>query len=127
MVGRLAREPGADLDPFLTRRLRESRTLRREVEAARAWGVPRSVFLGWPDDDQAWAIALLEYEADICSGCGQPRSESMAAEHEFAYHPTALRCHGCAAVARESENWSGPTANTKGLMIGVHLERGPHG
>jgi hypothetical protein len=82
------------------------------------------VFLGWSDDDQAWAIALLEYEADLCSGCGQPRSESMDAGHEFDYHPTALRCHGCAAVAAESERFSGPTANTKGLMIGVQLKGG---
>jgi hypothetical protein len=85
------------------------------------------VFLGWPDDDQAWAIALLEYEADLCSGCGQPRSESMDAGHEFDYHPTALRCHGCAAVATESERFSGPTSNTKGLMIGVQLKGGGHG
>ena len=82
------------------------------------------MFLGWPEDDQAWAIALLEYEADICSGCGQPRSQSMSAEHEFDYHPTALRCHGCAAVAMESERFSVPNANIKGLMIGVKLKGG---
>lgn len=49
----------------------------------------------------------------------------MATENEFRYHPTALRCHGCAAVARESEEFSG--SNTKGLMIGVKLEGGRHG
>ena len=81
----------------------------------------------WTAEDRAWAIALLEYEADICSGCGQPRSESMAAEHEFDYRPTALRCHGCAAVATESERFSVPNANTKGLMIGVELRGGIHG
>ena len=72
-------------------------------------------------------MALLEYEADICSGCGQPRSESMDKANEYHYEPTALRCHGCAAVATESERFSVPTANTKGLMIGVHLEGGRHG
>lgn len=87
--------------------------------------IPRRSEPLWTDEDRAWAIALLEYEADLCSGCGQPRSESMAIENEFRYHPTALRCHGCAAVARESEEFSG--SNTKGLMIGVHLERGQHG
>ena len=82
----------------------------------------------WTDEDRAWAMALLEYEADLCSGCGQPRSESMAAEHEFDYRPTALRCHGCAAVARESERYTeGPNPNTKGLMIGVKLEGRRHG
>lgn len=73
-------------------------------------------------------MALLEYEADLCSGCGQPRSESMAAENEDGYRPSALRCHGCAAVARESERFSSaPNANLKGLMIGVHLEGVKHG
>lgn len=82
----------------------------------------------WTDEDRAWAIALLEYEADLCSGCGQPRSESMAAENEFHYRPTALRCHGCAAVARESERYAAaPNSNVNGLMIGVKLEGGRHG
>lgn len=84
------------------------------------------MFLGWADDDQAWAIALLEYEADICSGCGQPRSESMSPDNEFRYRSTVLRCHGCAAVARESENLVDAKANTRGLMIGVELKGGGH-
>lgn len=97
--------------------------------------MPRSVFLGavpvpgeplWTAEDRAWAMALLEYEADLCSGCGQPRSESMAAQNEFEYRPQALRCHGCAAVAKESERFSGPTADTRGLMIGVQLKGGDH-
>lgn len=121
----MACEPRSHQHPFLTRRLRESRTLRREVEAARAWGVPRSAFLGWAEDDRAWAIALLEYEADICSGCGQPRSESMDPANQFKYESEALRCHGCSAVARESENWTDPKHN-KGLMIGVTLKGGRH-
>lgn len=79
----------------------------------------------WTAEDRAWAIALLEYEADLCSGCGQPRTESMAAEHEFGYRAQAWRCHGCAAVAKESERFSG-SKNTAGLMIGVTLERGRH-
>lgn len=89
--------------------------------------MPRRGEAVWTDEDRAWAIALLEYEADLCGGCGQPRSESMAAEHEFDYRPTALRCHGCAAVAKESERFAEPGANTAGLMIGVKLEGGRHG
>lgn len=121
------------LGPFLTRRLRDSLALRREIEAARAWATPRSVFLGriprrgeplWTDEDRAWAIALLEYEADLCSGCGQPRSETTEAANETKYTTTALRCHGCAAVARESEHRSGPLDDRKGLLIGVKLQRG---
>lgn len=76
----------------------------------------------WTAADREWAMALLEYEADLCGGCGQPRSESMAAEHQFSYVPTALRCHGCAAVAQESERYAGPESDMRGLMVGVHLE-----
>jgi len=52
----------------------------------------------------------------------------MAPEHEFKYEPTTLRCHGCMAVARASEEFSAkPRADTRGLMIGVHLKGGGHG
>lgn len=95
--------------------------------------MPRSVFLGrvpvpgealWTAEDRAWAMALLEYEADTCSGCGQPHSESTLIENEFRYESTALVCHACRAVARHAENLSETKANVKGLMIGVHLEGG---
>ena len=97
--------------------------------------MPRSVFLGrvpipgeplWTAEDRAWAIALLEYEADLCSGCGQPRSESTDSKNEFRYSPTVLVCHGCRKVATESEKWAESKANTRGLMIGVHLKGGSH-
>jgi len=79
----------------------------------------------WTADDRAWAMALLEYEADLCSGCGQPRSESMDKDNQFHYESTALRCHGCAAVAAESERWSSPR-DARGLLIGVQLKGGSH-
>lgn len=97
--------------------------------------MPRSVFLGrvvapgeplWTAEDRAWSIALLEYEADLCSGCGQPRSQSMDAENEFRFQPTVLVCHGCRAVAKESERLAESKMNTKGLMIGAHMKGGSH-
>lgn len=51
--------------------------------------MPRSIFLGrvprrneplWLDDDRAWAIALLELEADIHPPCGHPLSETTAVD-----------------------------------------------
>jgi len=81
----------------------------------------------WTDEDRGWAIALLEYEADICSGCGQPHGESTLIENEFHYKPTVLVCHACRTVARQAEDLSESKANTKGLMIGVKLEGGGHG
>lgn len=77
----------------------------------------------WTDEDRAWAMALLEYEADLCSGCGQPRTESMDPAHEDHYRTGAKRCHSCKAIANESERWSSPK-DAKGLMISVQLEGG---
>lgn len=81
----------------------------------------------WTDEDRGWAIALLEYEADMCPGCGQPRSQSTLPENESKYESEAVRCHGCKAVAVESERFSVPNADTRGLLVGVKLEGGGHG
>lgn len=76
--------------------------------------MPRSVFLGrsvgegeplWLDDDRAWAMALMQVEADTCSGCGQPRSETMAVKIDsrgrkvpaHTYEAHALVCAACRA------------------------------
>lgn len=105
---------------------------RREVEASRAWGVPRSIFLGrplpapgeplWLDEDRDWAMALLEVEDETCGGCGQPLHESRAPENEYAYTVTPIRCHACASMSRASRKFldgAGPTA-ADGLRFHVH-------
>jgi hypothetical protein len=88
--------------------------------------VPRSVFLGWSDDDRDWALALLAYEADLCA-CGQPRSESMSPDNEGGYTTEPLRCHACAAVARGGEPFSEPGNDPRGLFISVTKARRDHG
>ena len=104
---------------------------RREVEAARAWGVPRSIFLGrvpapdeplWSDEDREWALALLDVEADTCGGCGQPLSESYLPENEYAYTVTPSRCHACAAMSRTSRQFldGAGTNAADGLRFHVH-------
>lgn len=96
-------------------RLRQLPDVLAEVEAARAWGVPRSEFLSWPDDDRGWALALLALDADTCSGCGHPLSESMDAANQFAYRAEPVRCFACAAAdtaADKQENKSGLRVRT---------------
>lgn len=105
---------------------------RRELEAARAWGVPRSIFLGrplpgpgeplWLDEDRDWALALLEVEADTCPGCGQPLSESTHSDNEFAYTASASRCHSCAAMRRYARRFlpeDSPQSLADGLTFHV--------
>lgn len=60
----------------------------------------------WLDDDRDWALALLDLEADACDGCGQPRSESMDRENEYAYKAEPVRCHACAALARATRDFT---------------------
>lgn len=72
----------------------------------------------WTDDDRAWAVALLTYEADLCE-CGQPRSESMDADSEYAYVAEPLRCHACRAIAHGAEPFAETPGAAQGLFIGV--------
>ena len=76
------------------------------METARAWQVPRSIFLGrvttpgdplWTDDDRGWALALHLEEQAACKGCGQPRDVAHAIENSYAYKVVESRCHACAA------------------------------
>lgn len=96
---------------------------RAVLEAARAWGVAPSVFLGygrsvtehqynalgqlvrsstssaWTDDDRTAALDLLAHEASLCPGCGHPVAETTAPEAEERYHvPYPIRCHRCTAT-----------------------------
>lgn len=80
------------------------------MEAARAWGVPLSIMRGrivadgeplWLDSDRDWAVALMLEEAETHQ-CGHPVSESFAQENDGTYFAESLRCHACAAIARQS-------------------------
>lgn len=72
----------------------------------------------WTDADRDWAIALLSEEQETCA-CGQLRSESTAAENEYAYDAVAVRCHACAARDREARRFSSSDARsaTDGLIV----------
>ncbi len=74
----------------------------------------------WTETDRVYALALLAYEADVCAGCGGSREETMQPESEGMYTGEAYKCHGCAAVARASDRFSGPKDDSRGLYISVH-------
>lgn len=75
--------------------------------------MPLSVFRGqrrpsetWTHHDRVLALALAAYEADLCSGCGQPMTESMDPDNERGYvAPPPHRCHACTAVAERAEEY----------------------
>jgi hypothetical protein len=52
----------------------------------------------WDERQQAYMLALLEYEARICPGCGHPLYISGDEEHNWDVEP--IRCWACDAVAQ---------------------------
>lgn len=111
--------------PTPAERVAASADLRAALAAARAWGAPPSVFLGrelttryeydpgtgrmsastpeaaWTQDDRDLAVALLDWEADLCAGCHTPLAETTAAENEENYRvEVGARCHKCTALAQ---------------------------
>lgn len=127
-------QPVAGQHPKIRDRIRDSGELRAEIEAARAWGISRRRFLGWEprritryehddegrivrsitetepewdDNERAWAIALLEVEADTCKGCGQPLSETLQPEAYQGYEASdGAACQGCKAVRRKQDAYA---------------------
>lgn len=108
-------------------------TTRAVLEAARAWGVPWRVFLGWSpttttiheyddagrlvrttttteplwgEEDRNAAMSLLDYEAGLCPGCAHPLAETTAPEMEFGYTTPGppIRCHRCTKLAQISRD-----------------------
>lgn len=67
----------------------------------------------WTQTDTDMALALLDLEAEdrereaALHDCGQPRTESMHPDSEFAYDATPIRCHACAARDRKARALSG--------------------
>lgn len=71
--------------------------------------MPRSTFLEkWTQEDRDFALALLAVEADLCPGCGHPRSQTTDPAMQDEYTADAIRCHGCKAVAVAAEPFSKP-------------------
>jgi hypothetical protein len=107
---------------------------RREAEAARAWGVPRSILLGrpmpgpgeplWLPEDRWWALALLEVEAAACRDCGHPTGETTAAEAEYRYDAQVVRCHACAAGARRMAAVQEDGTRPEGLQVSIYRKEG---
>ncbi|MEV6696222.1 hypothetical protein AB0M68_03540 [Streptomyces sp. NPDC051453] len=75
----------------------------------------------WLDEDRAWALALAHVEADVCSECGQPHSESTDEKNEFAYTAEMVRCHSCATIARTVQAHQDQGGDTRGLQ--VHIDK----
>ena len=71
----------------------------------------------WLPEDADAVVALLEYDDNLCGGCGQPRDESFDKGHQYAYEVEEHRCHACAAKSRQERKRSkqGETWDPSGI------------
>jgi hypothetical protein len=76
----------------------------------------------WSESDREAVFALLNYEADLCSGCHHPLSETTRIEHTSAYRPEQpIRCHYCtskAAVSKAEQD----NEDAAGLLYPIKLD-----
>lgn len=88
--------------------------------------MPRSVLMGrvvepgeplWLAEDLEAVLEWQRWCDLVCSGCGQPMSETLDPELEGAYEATAVVCHGCAARETEQQRVEG-----KGVHVAVDLD-----
>jgi hypothetical protein len=75
----------------------------------------------WLPEDRAWALALLNVEADCCPECRQPWSEATDRANEEAYRAELIRCHACTASAHTVKAYQDKGGTAEGLH--VHIER----
>lgn len=58
-----------------------------------------SAFRALPDEDRTLALAFDLYEADLCPGCGQPRTYAHDTDSAGHWHGSdAIRCNACTAL-----------------------------
>lgn len=50
-------------------------------------------------------LALLQYDALCCSGCGGYLLDTTDRDAEETYRAEAARCHRCTAIAQEAEGY----------------------
>jgi hypothetical protein len=105
--------------------------LRTLLQAAKAWRVPPTVFLGertvttdqWTGRDTVYAMALEDYEAGLCPGGNHPLAETTLPEHADAYRPgERIRCHYCKAQALIAEVAEKNQENMAGVLIPIVLD-----
>lgn len=60
----------------------------------------------WDAEQQDWMLALAEYEASLCPGCGLPFEETADPKNQDRYVTgPPVRCHACTALGVAHERY----------------------
>ena len=82
--------------------------------------IPRPDEPLWTDKDREWALALQAEEA-ATHACGHLSEDTFNPEADGTYVAEAIRCHACAASAREAAAFSSDEhADGAGLFFTTH-------
>lgn len=74
----------------------------------------------WRQRDWLALLALTRYEADLCTGCGQPRTYAADADAEGRYSVAESTCWGCSTLERHQRN----RKPTPGALLAVQPDAG---
>lgn len=77
----------------------------------------------WSEEDLGYALAWQAEQDAQCSGCGEPRDESMNPDNETLYAASTTRCYSCAAMARKGKSLAEGGMEAGGVFLGVRLQR----
>jgi putative lipase involved disintegration of autophagic bodies len=75
----------------------------------------------WLPEDRAWALALLEVEADACPECRQPWHEATDPKNEFGYSAEVIRCHACTTSSKAVKAKQDKGESVEGLHVRLDL------
>jgi hypothetical protein len=84
-------------------RLRKSPLLALEVYASQLYQVPLSVFRSWPEDDRAYALALVHEQRDRCPGCGVPTRAMLDYQAAHLDVTTCVHCEELEQQQRDAD------------------------
>lgn len=78
----------------------------------------------WTDEDIDAALAWVDDQALVCSGCGHHRDETMATGEDQSYDAEPIVCHACAARDRARNAWAEKKGDTAGVFWRVFRRQG---
>lgn len=78
----------------------------------------------WLAEDRAWALALLQVEAENCPDCGNPWAEATSIDNEFKYKAELVRCHACTTGAKAVSKYQNSNGDSRGLHVHVTKREG---
>lgn len=77
----------------------------------------------WDALQQGWMVALAEYEASRCPGCGGDLNETLTTEAESYRVPPPARCGRCTRIAQAQEVHAKDHQHMHATRWTAHLRR----